>query len=197
MSRGPGRIERAIRELFDARPPDGYGGFSAEAMCEYVYPGVAIERKHRVAVLRAAHKIVAADPEWTFEREPACPNRREPAALEFFRQDNPPTWVQRKRERVQQRAEWLRHLPQRRLSLANALSSRQPAEKATLTALAANLDRGVIAGRARERNDAVSGRSAIPPPGSGHDVDQYGPTPLGWREAAGARRWSMWVGDHS
>jgi hypothetical protein len=65
MSRGPGRIERAIRELFDASPDLA---FISVELVEHCFPGgdqAAIARKHLVSVLRAAHKIAAADPDWT------------------------------------------------------------------------------------------------------------------------------------
>ena len=63
MSRGPGRIERAIRELFDAHPDLA---FVTDELAEHCYPDAGpIERKHQVAVLRAAQKVVANDPDWT------------------------------------------------------------------------------------------------------------------------------------
>ena len=49
MSRGPGRIERALRALFDAHPDLA---FVTDELCEHCYPGVVIEKKHQVAVLR-------------------------------------------------------------------------------------------------------------------------------------------------
>jgi hypothetical protein len=60
MSRGPGRIERAIRALFDAQPDEAWPTEVLAARC-YDEP---TERGHMVSVLRAAHKIVAADPHW-------------------------------------------------------------------------------------------------------------------------------------
>jgi hypothetical protein len=63
MSRGPGRIERAIRELFDAHPDLA---FVIDELCERCYPNAAgqIERKHQVAVLRAAWAVIEDDPDW-------------------------------------------------------------------------------------------------------------------------------------
>ena len=56
MSRGPGRIERAIAAILDGEPNNA---FTTEDLCERVYPGVnRVEKKHRVAVLRAANKLV-------------------------------------------------------------------------------------------------------------------------------------------
>lgn len=63
MSKGPGRIERAIRALFDAHPDLA---FVTDELAEHCYPETRpIERRHQVSVLRAAHKIVAHDPNWT------------------------------------------------------------------------------------------------------------------------------------
>jgi hypothetical protein len=62
MSRGPGRIERAIRELFDAHPDEA---FVTVELAEHCYPGVAIKKKHMVAVLRAAQNVLKDDPDWT------------------------------------------------------------------------------------------------------------------------------------
>ena len=55
MSRGPGRIERAIYELFDQHPE---GAWTTEDLCRVIYPTAnRTEKKHRVAVLRAMKKI--------------------------------------------------------------------------------------------------------------------------------------------
>jgi hypothetical protein len=62
MSKGAGRIERAIRELFDAHPDLA---FITDELAEHCFPEAeAIERKHQVSVLRAAQKVVAPDPDW-------------------------------------------------------------------------------------------------------------------------------------
>lgn len=63
MSRGPGRIERAIRELFDAHPDLA---FVTDELVEHCYPEAvgAIERKHQVAVLRAAKNAIKDDLDW-------------------------------------------------------------------------------------------------------------------------------------
>jgi hypothetical protein len=62
MSRGPGRIERAIRELLDAHPDLA---FVTDDLVEHCYPGVApIERKHQVSVLRAAWNVISRDSDW-------------------------------------------------------------------------------------------------------------------------------------
>jgi hypothetical protein len=63
MSRGPGRIERALRGLFDASPDRA---FLTADLVKHCFPDARrIERKHEVSVLRAARKIVAGDPDWT------------------------------------------------------------------------------------------------------------------------------------
>lgn len=62
MSRGPGSVERAIRDLFRMEPS---GAFTTEELCESVFgAGVTIEKKHRVSVLRAARRIVNTDADW-------------------------------------------------------------------------------------------------------------------------------------
>ena len=55
MSRGPGRIERAIEALFASQAGRT---FSTDELVEAAYRGVnRIEKKHRVAVLRAAKRL--------------------------------------------------------------------------------------------------------------------------------------------
>jgi hypothetical protein len=55
MSRGPGKIERAIEAAFLKEPSRT---FSTQELIPIAYPGrKAVEKKHRVAVLRAANKI--------------------------------------------------------------------------------------------------------------------------------------------
>jgi hypothetical protein len=66
MSRGPGRIERALRALFDASPDRAFCTFDLVSEC---FPDVGlIERKHEGSTLRAARKIVATDPDWRIAR---------------------------------------------------------------------------------------------------------------------------------
>ena len=61
MSRGPGRIERAIEAAFDAEPDNA---FNIEDLCERVYHGLnRVEKKHRVAVLRAMRAVVRRRPD--------------------------------------------------------------------------------------------------------------------------------------
>lgn len=55
MSRGPGRIERAIEAAFTASPDDA---FSVSELGAFAYPGLnRVEKRHRVAILRAADKV--------------------------------------------------------------------------------------------------------------------------------------------
>ena len=62
MSPGSGRIERAIRALFDAHPDEA---FTTDELCEHCYPDDwPVERQHRGAALRAAKKVVEVDPDW-------------------------------------------------------------------------------------------------------------------------------------
>jgi hypothetical protein len=86
LSRGPGRIERTIRELFDAHPDKA---FTTDDLCLACYSGLnptsrrsfgyraarrfgcpvdadmnLVQRKHRVAVVRAADKVLTGDPNW-------------------------------------------------------------------------------------------------------------------------------------
>ncbi|MGY4496959.1 hypothetical protein ACVWYH_000886 [Bradyrhizobium sp. GM24.11] len=53
MSKGPGRIQRAIEAAFAKSPSDT---FTVEELGPIAYPGLnRIEKKHRVAILRAAY----------------------------------------------------------------------------------------------------------------------------------------------
>lgn len=57
MSLGPGKIERAIEAAFRGSPR---ATFSVAELLPHAYPGVnRIEKKHRVAILRAADKVAA------------------------------------------------------------------------------------------------------------------------------------------
>ena len=59
MSRGPGRVERAIRKAFTDAP---FMAFGVSELCLIAYPGgspATVTHKHRVAVTRAADKVSA------------------------------------------------------------------------------------------------------------------------------------------
>src|SRR6185312_3972520 len=62
MSRGAGRIQRAIEGAFRQNPSASY---SVEELVAIAYPGVnQVEKKHRVAVLRAAAAAAEACGWW-------------------------------------------------------------------------------------------------------------------------------------
>ncbi len=50
MSRGLGHVQRLLIELFERHPRQE---FSTSELCEHVYGKIEIEKKHRVAVIRA------------------------------------------------------------------------------------------------------------------------------------------------
>jgi hypothetical protein len=55
MSRGPGRVQRGIEDLFQNNPT---ATFATENVVAHVYPGRnRVEKSHRVAVLRAAEPV--------------------------------------------------------------------------------------------------------------------------------------------
>jgi hypothetical protein len=54
VSRGPGRIEQSLRALFRDQPD---GIFTTAELCRDVYGRRRIEKKHRVAVLRALKSL--------------------------------------------------------------------------------------------------------------------------------------------
>lgn len=59
MSKGPGRIQRAIADAFD-RDPDN--ALTIEDICTHAYPGInRVEKKHRVAVIRAVRTLALGD----------------------------------------------------------------------------------------------------------------------------------------
>jgi hypothetical protein len=85
VSRGPGRIERAIRALFDAHSDEA---FTTDELCEHCYPDARpIERKHQVAVLRAARNVAGPDPDWAWYR---ADNQGRRAV--FFNRANVQSW---------------------------------------------------------------------------------------------------------
>ena len=66
MSRGPGRIERAIVAAFGSEPKRV---FTTEDLCRYVYRHLTtIEKKHRVSLIRAARKVLEREPSWRMAR---------------------------------------------------------------------------------------------------------------------------------
>lgn len=66
MSRGPGRVERAIKAAFDAEPTRV---FTTEYLCTHVYAGATkIEKKHRVSLIRAAKRVLQREHNWRMTR---------------------------------------------------------------------------------------------------------------------------------
>jgi hypothetical protein len=68
MSRGPGRIERAIEAVLDTEPDNA---FTIEDLCRRIYHPVdeypRVSKAQRVAVLRAARKVMERrDTMWSF-----------------------------------------------------------------------------------------------------------------------------------
>jgi hypothetical protein len=85
MSKGPGRIERAIGGILDAEPE---GAFSAEQLCRRVYELDPYERgavwkQHRVASIRAGKRLAKRRPEIAWRR-----SEGRPSEIIFFRHDN-------------------------------------------------------------------------------------------------------------
>lgn len=73
MSRGPGRVERAIKAAFDAEPNRV---FTTECLCSYVYASsTKIEKKHRVSLIRAAKRVLQREHNWRMTRthQPGAP----------------------------------------------------------------------------------------------------------------------------
>ena len=73
MSRGPGRVERAIKAAFDAEPTRV---FTTEYLCAHVYAGATkIEKKHRVSLIRAAKRVLQRELNWRMTRthKPGAP----------------------------------------------------------------------------------------------------------------------------
>jgi len=59
MSKGPGQVQRAIMAAFESEPDNA---FLLSELCERAYPRIRqIQRKHRVAVARAAKTIKTID----------------------------------------------------------------------------------------------------------------------------------------
>jgi hypothetical protein len=66
MSRGPGRVERAIKAAFEAEPTRV---FTTEYLCNHVYAGTPkIEKKHRVSLIRAAKRVLQREHNWRMTR---------------------------------------------------------------------------------------------------------------------------------
>jgi hypothetical protein len=82
MSRGPGRIERALAAIFDAEPENA---FTSEELCARIYSthGVPIQTKHHISLIRAAKTLAKRRPEIIWFR-----SQIRGSELVFARQDN-------------------------------------------------------------------------------------------------------------
>ena len=67
MSRGPGHIERAIKQAFEAEPDRV---FTTEELCSCVFDisSKKIEKKHRVSLVRAAKRLLKREGGWHMTR---------------------------------------------------------------------------------------------------------------------------------
>jgi hypothetical protein len=54
MSRGPGRLQRGIIRLIEQHPDEV---FSSTKLCQHFYGGSAVQKRQRVAVLRAMRSV--------------------------------------------------------------------------------------------------------------------------------------------
>ena len=67
MSRGPGYVERAIKQVFEAEPDRV---FTTEELCTRVFGTTTkkIEKKHRVSLVRAAKHLLKREADWRMTR---------------------------------------------------------------------------------------------------------------------------------
>jgi hypothetical protein len=66
VSKGPGRVEREIRAAFNADPDSA---FTISELCCLIYPDDEfIEKKHNVAILRAARSLARRWPDFGWDR---------------------------------------------------------------------------------------------------------------------------------
>jgi hypothetical protein len=85
MSKGPGRIERALVAIFDSERDNA---FTLEDLCERIWPdmypdGAPVEKKHRISLARAARNLAKRRPEIQCWRGEGLGG-----ALVFFRHDD-------------------------------------------------------------------------------------------------------------
>jgi hypothetical protein len=69
MSRGPGRVQRSILALIKDEPD---GAWTTEDLCRHIYGVRTIEKKHRVAVLRAFDNMDLPQPWYLSRQGNAC-----------------------------------------------------------------------------------------------------------------------------
>ena len=69
MSKGPGKVQCAVRQLLISNPDSA---FTIEDICRRVYAIETVEKKHKVAVYRAIYKMKSPDGQaWSFDWEKA------------------------------------------------------------------------------------------------------------------------------
>jgi hypothetical protein len=68
MSKGPGVVQRKIAALFTAHPDRS---FTVEELAREVYGRSMISKRHRVAVIRAAKRVLKAHPQIVIKRAQA------------------------------------------------------------------------------------------------------------------------------
>ena len=76
MSHGPGHVQRAILALMDAHP---HGAWITAELCQRVYKVERVEKRHRVAViraLRAIHRMKLMPQGWYISRQGGPPHER-------------------------------------------------------------------------------------------------------------------------
>ena len=65
MSKGPGRVQRIISQMIAEEPE---GAWTTDEICRRVYPdGASVDKKHRVAVLRALRRMKFPSNDWRFK----------------------------------------------------------------------------------------------------------------------------------
>jgi hypothetical protein len=72
MSHGPGHVQRAILALIEADPN---GAWATGALCAHVYGVERVEKRHRVAVIRALRRMMRTLPAgWCVSRQGGPPH---------------------------------------------------------------------------------------------------------------------------
>jgi hypothetical protein len=74
MSKGLGRTQLSIRQVLQNNPDEA---FTVEEMCVLVYDVSKVEKRHRVAVLRAGASVIEKLPDFDIGRwygSPGCPS---------------------------------------------------------------------------------------------------------------------------
>jgi hypothetical protein len=86
MGKGPGRVQREIVAAFAADPDNG---FTINELCCLIYPDSEyIEKKHTVAILKAAKSLAKRWPDFGWER-----SERRGRGMVFFNAANMMSWA--------------------------------------------------------------------------------------------------------